>query len=232
MRIYTKSLFILLITINQAYSQELDEIMVTGSLLTDDYYGMPAITIKKKADFLLQKVRFINDSRSPDLRKNEILRSIITFLKSAEETDGIDLSYGSSFLQPLDLTDNTLELNRDRTKADTNYVDIIVKSTVDDSKPIKAQIASLQSFIEIQQLTGRTEIENQDDINISIVNPEQYRYEILGMIAKENKVISDVVGNSCSITLSGLEGRVTWERTNIDELTLYIPYGTGVTCKY
>ena len=48
----------------------LEEIVVTGSRIDVDYYEMPAVTITKKADFLVQSIRLINDSRSPDLRRD------------------------------------------------------------------------------------------------------------------------------------------------------------------
>ncbi len=45
--------------------ENLGEIVVTGSrAIADDYFGMPAISIEKRADFLVQRVRLTNDTRS------------------------------------------------------------------------------------------------------------------------------------------------------------------------
>ena len=50
-----------------ASAQSLEEIVVTG-LQAGDYSEMPAVTMTKPADFLVQQVQLINDGRSPDLR--------------------------------------------------------------------------------------------------------------------------------------------------------------------
>jgi hypothetical protein len=110
-------------------------------------------------------------------------------------------------------------------------VDIYVKVAFDKARSAKEQIGDLRSFILKAKLIGRTEILNQGDIGLSIVGPEQYRYEILKKIAAENKKIREMVGGECEITVGGLEGRVEWDRSDIGELTLYIRYATEVTCK-
>lgn len=213
-----------------AHSQTLEEVTVTGSRINEGYSEMPAITLKRKGDFLLQEVRFVNDSRSPDLRRKEIIDSIGKFIQSARGQSGIELSYGEGFLLPVDLTDDSLPIVNDKQRSDTNHVDVFVKSAVVESRPVKDQVTSLRNFIAAQKLTGRTEIERRGDIGLSIVGPEQYRYEILRRITQENERIREIVGANCSITVSGLEGRVSWERTGVDELTLFIGYGTEVKC--
>ena len=191
---------------------------------------MPAITLVHKADFLVQKVQFVNDSRSPELRRKEILDSIAKFIQSARTEKGIELSYGEGFLLPIDLTSDSLQLINDRQRVDTSRIDVFVKSAVVGTGSIKLQIARLRAFIAEQKLVGRTEMETSGDIGLSIVGPERYRYEILKKITEENDRVRAIVGGVCAITLSGLERRVSWERTSIDELTLYIPYGSEMKC--
>ena len=217
-------------TATTAQGAAVEEIVVTASMKEEGYNEMPAITLRHKADFLVQEVRFVNDSRSPDLRRTEIIESIAKFLQSARKKKGIELSYGEGFLLPVDLTDDSLQVINDRQRVDTSRVDVYVKSAVAASGSVKEQIAKLRAFIAEQKLVGRTEIETMGDIGLSIVGPEQYRYEILKSITDENERIRKIVGQSCSTTVSGLERRVSWERTSVDELTLYIPYGTEIKC--
>lgn len=63
---------------------------------------------------------------------------------------------------------------------------------------------------------------------MSIVRPEQYRYEIIEKIAVENTNVIRAMDADCDITISGLEGRVQWERTSVSGLTIPIPYGMEV----
>ena len=213
------------------YASGMDEIVITGSRLSDDYEVMPAVTIKRKADYLVQRIRLINDSRSPALRKTEIIQTIDNILKASKNIKGIELSYGDGFLVPVNLNDNSLQLIEDRKRVDTSHVDIFVKVALNEKISPKKQIAELRAFIARTKLVSRTEIEALGDIGLSIVGPEQYRYEILQNITTENNKIKNIVGGSCEITVSGLEGRVQWDRTDITELTLYISYATEVTCK-
>ena len=110
------SLFILTFVFSSFAEEQTLEIVVTGSRITD-YADMPAVTIKKSADFLVQEIRLVNDSRSPNLRKNEIIKSINNLLISSREINGIELSYGVGFLTPVNLNDVSLQLRANRRTA-------------------------------------------------------------------------------------------------------------------
>lgn len=222
----------LLLCFATSVSAQVEEIVVTG-IRAGGYDGMPAITIMKPADFLVQEIRFINDSRSPELRRKEIVATISAMLKSASSDKRIALSYGEGFLEPVSLDDESLQIIEDKQRIDTSTIDIFVKTSLAPGENIKSRIGALRAFIKRAELTGRTEIESRGDIGLSIVNPERYRYEILAKISEENARIVKVMGTQCRIKLDGLEGRVQWERTDVAELTLYIPYATEVAdCAY
>ena len=190
---------------------------------------MPAVTITKTADFLVQNIRLVNDSRSPNLRKTEIIETIENLIRRSRSMEGMALSYGRGFLEPINLDDESLQLLEDRQRVDTNYIDIYAKVAFGLDRSSKVQIADLREFISGAKKAGRTEILPLGDIGLSIVGPEQYRYEIIEKIAAENAKVSQVMNAECEITIGGLEGRVQWERTSVSELTLYIPYGMEVS---
>jgi len=223
-------LFSLMPIISQA---QLEEIVVTGSRISRGYDEMPAVTISKKADFLVQNIRLMNDSRSPNLRRDEIFETISELLRRSESMSGMALSYGRGFLEPIDLTDESLQLIEDRERVDTNYVDIYAKVKFDPNRNSKEQIAELRKFISGAKKVGRTEIDALGDIGLSIVGPEQYRYEIIRKISEENRKLNEAIAAECEVSIGGLEGRVQWDRTSVSELTLYIPYGVEITnCAY
>ena len=60
---------------------QLEEVVVTGARV--EFYEMPAVAVTKQADFLVQNIRLINDSRAPDLRRQEIFGTIERMLASA-----------------------------------------------------------------------------------------------------------------------------------------------------
>jgi hypothetical protein len=210
-------------------SAELEEVVVTGSRTYGDYYEMPSVTVARKADFLVQNIRLVNDSRAPDLRRSEIVATIQNLLQRADSMQGMALSYGEGFLEPITLDDESLQLIEDRQRVDTNYVDIYAKVELNSDRAAKAQIGDLREFIAGVKKSGRTEVLPIGDIGLSIVGPEQYRYEIIRKIAEERSRISEAMEANCSFSVKGLEGRVQWERTSVSELTLYIPYAIEVS---
>ena len=226
-----KTLLLLGLVAGAASAQggNLEEIVVTGARFSGGYYEMPAVTMTRQADFLVQNIRLINDSRSPDLRKSEILETIENLIRRSRSMEGMALSYGSGFLEPINLDDEALQLLEDRQKTDTSYIDIYAKVALNPDRDSKAQIADLREFVSGVKKAGRTEILPLGDIGLSIVGPEQYRYEIIKKIAEENARIREAMNAECEITIGGLEGRVQWDRTSVSELTLYIPYGLEVS---
>ncbi|GGY83107.1 hypothetical protein GCM10011613_29960 [Cellvibrio zantedeschiae] len=213
-----------------ASAQDAEEIVVTG-LRANDYNELPAITFSKKADFLVQQVELINDSRSPDLRKSEILQTIKNLISASKKIRGIELSYGKGFLSPINLDDESLQILDDKRSSDTSHIQISIKIAITEKESAKAKIEELKKFLKNANLVGRTEIENNGDIGLSIVRPEQYRSEILSLIAKENTKLKESLGSGCYTENEGLSGRVAWDRTAVDELVLYIRYSTKVVCK-
>ena len=214
-------------------SAQAEEVFVTGSRLSENYSGMPAVTIKKPADFLVQEVELTNDSRSPDLRRKEILSTIEGMLRRAAADKQIALSYGKGFLLPIDLTDDSLQIVDGKGRADTSSVRIFVKIILAAGDNTKARIADLRNFISHVQIVGRTEIDPVGDVGLSIVDPEKYRYELLTKIAEENRRLIKAIGGKCKVTLTDLTSRVRWQRTEVAELTLFIPYSTEAhDCAY
>jgi hypothetical protein len=171
----------------------------------------------------------VNDSRAPDLRRQEIVQTIESLIRQAARSQNIELSYGKGFLLPIDLSEEALELIDDNDRIDTSYVDIYVKVKFEPRSDAKEQIVALRKFIVGASRVGRTEIDNLDDIGLSIVNPERYRYEIIGAIAAEAGRLEEALGIDCKLSLRGLEGRIKWERTAVSELTLFIPYEIELT---
>lgn len=229
MKMKSKYLLVLAVLVSNPTLAQLEEIVVTAQT-SGDYYEMPAVTLKKKADFLVQKIQLINDSRSPQLRNSEIIGTIKGLITSSKSIDGIALSYGDGFLTPVNLNDDSLQIIEDNKRNDTSHVNIFAKVALNGNLPAKKQILSLRKYIANADLVGRTEVIPNGDIGLSIIGPEQYRYEILKKIAAENNNIARALGGACKFTLSGLQNRVEWERSSVDELTLYIRYQSEIVC--
>jgi hypothetical protein len=213
-----------------SWGQALEEIVVTGSRVGgDDYSRIPAIVIQRRADFIVQSVRLTNDTRAEDARRKELYQTIRDMVTDAAKRPGLALSYGDEFLIPITPTDYEVPLDRVGKRPDTSSTDIYVKMALSDKDDVAMSIATLNAFIKGARLSGRTEIEPQGDVGLSLVTPEKYRYDIIAKIAEDAKKLQTSVGGQCKVELSGLSNRVSWQRSDISELTLYVPYQIQLT---
>ena len=87
-----------------AHGQDLQsqEIMVTGSRIEQDDYqrDMPAVGLRRTADFLVQEVIIRGDTRDPKQRAAEIRQMLERAVRMAGQ-HGVQLAYGDYILTPL-----------------------------------------------------------------------------------------------------------------------------------
>lgn len=204
---------------------EMQEVVVTGERISgEEYSGMPAVVLTRRADFLVQSIQLTNDTRDSAARARELQQTIRDMLADAAKRPGIALSYGDDFLIPISTNAVEVALTPEAKRADSSQASLYVKMALSEKDSVPAAIASLRAFIRKARVEGRTEIEPQGDVGLSLVTPEKYRYEIIAKITEDARKLRQTVGAQCRIQISGLSNRVTWQRTDVSELTLYIPY--------
>jgi hypothetical protein len=209
---------------------QVEEIVVTGSRISgDDYSKIPAIVLQQRADFIVQRIRLTNDTRAEDARTKELHQTIRDMVVDAAKQPGIALSYGDEFLIPITSTAYEVPLVEGGKRADTSSTSIYVKMALGEKDDVPSAIARLRSFIKKGRVSGRTEIEPEGDVGLSLVTPEKYRYSIIAKITEDAKKLHATVGTQCKTRLSGLSNRVLWQRSDVSELTLYIPYEVELT---
>jgi hypothetical protein len=220
---------LLIVMCSPAWAQ-VDEVVVTGSRVSgDDYSKIPAIVLQQRADFLVQRIRLTNDTRAQEARTKELHQTIRDMVDDAAKQSGIALSYGDEFLIPITSTSYEVPLLEGGKRADTSSTSIYVKMALGTKDDVASAIARLRGFIKKGRVSGRTEIEPEGDVGLSLVTPEKYRYGIIAKITEDAKKLHSSVGTQCKIRLSGLSNRVSWQRSDISELTLYIPYSVELT---
>lgn len=206
------------------------EIVVTGSRISgDDYSAMPAVVLERRADFLVQAIRLVNDTRAADARSRELYQTIKDMVADAAKRPGIALGYGEEFLIPITAKEYEVPLSPGGNRPDTSATEIYVKLALRENDNVPEAIASLRSFIKKARMTGRTEITSYDDVGLSLVSPEKYRYEIIDRITEDARKLKAAVGAQCKVHLEGLSNRVSWQRSDVSVLTLYIPYDIALT---
>ena len=221
---------LLAIAVPSAATAQTDEIVVTGSRVSgDDYSGIPSVTLQRRADFLVQRIRLLNDTRSDELRRKELYQTVHGLLVESAKRPGLALGYGTEFLVPISEHDYEVPLDSGGKRADTSSTSIYVKMALGAKDDVAVSVGVLAAFIKSARVVGRTEIEPEGEIALSLVGPEKYRYQIISRIAEDAKKLQATLAAKCHVHITGLSKRVSWQRSDVSELTLYIPYNVDLT---
>jgi hypothetical protein len=207
-----------------AHAQEAQEIIVTG--VRSKEVSIPGTSLKRPGDSILLTVEVSNDSRDPKTRRQEIEATLRAMLAAAAKDKSIELSVigDNSLVLPLKIDSATLHLMAGD-RSDTSEATISVKT------PIPAQVgnssalvAKLKDFATGIKPVGRTIIDSDGGIQISIVNPMQYRDRVIELMAADVKKVTAALGPDYKVVLRGIDQPIEWVRDGMLELTIFVPY--------
>lgn len=218
-----------------------DEIVVTASKrewASDKGYEQPHVVRKKRPDNLIVEVSVLNDTRNAAERYRELEETMSALVDEASRIPIIELGviierededgYTAQFVRPYDHS-RFEDLVTSGYRPDTSAVNLIVKTPVKSSYTSEQDaLGVIERFVEGVETTGRTEINDDDEPILSIINPSQYRYEIIDDIAKDANRVVKAFGSDYRVSVDGLETPIVFYQTDELELTLYIPYGFTV----
>lgn len=224
-----------------AIAQDLNagEVVVTGSRARQTYIdprtnrpvetgedgsGLPAVGLRRRADFALLPVVIAGDTRERDPRREEILTMVRSALALAQRS-GIELAVGDFFVVPLTAENyRTLAFIGDG-RPDSERVVFFIKTRLGASADeANAAISRLEQFVRSVPAAGRAEMRAGGPLTLSIVAPDQYRGQLLDMVATEARAIATRFGPDQRIEARGLDRPVEWRRAGITEVFLYIPH--------
>ncbi|HZF17047.1 MAG TPA: hypothetical protein VE046_13985 [Steroidobacteraceae bacterium] len=212
-----------------AVAQGLEEIVVTGSRV-EKGDSVPGASLKRPGDFILLQVVVSNDSRERDVRKKEIYDTLRAALAAAKRDGTIELSVvdGDGLVIPLKVDSATVPLGADK-RPDTSRTTISVKTKIPatDVNPT-ALISKLKDFVASVKGVGRTELDGEDDVEISVVNPAQYRDAVIKLFAADVTKVTGALGDGYKVVVQGIDRPVRWVRVGLLELQLYVPYTYAV----
>lgn len=204
----------------------------------------PVIGLKRQADSAVRNIEIMSDSRDVDMRRREVQAMLLDAIDAAKQK-GFSLVTGS-----LELTEITRANWQDqfpelagKPKADDDdddydddsgeepgyeddggntFIRLKVKTSLDGS--INNAQQKIAGFIKGVPATGRSLIEPQGGLLLTIKNPDQYRDEIYKRIAEGAKHAASFYGPDYGLEVQGLDQDIAWQQVSNTELFLYIPY--------
>ena len=190
----------------------------------EDASGLPSVGLRRRADFALLPVVVSGDTRDREQRREEILTMVRSALAHAGRS-GIELAIGDFFVVPLNAGNyRTLAFMGDG-RPDSERVAFFIKTRLGASADEANQaVARLEQFIGSVPAAGRAEMRAAGPVTLSIVAPDQYRGQLLDLVAQDARAIAARFGPQQQVEAHGLDRPVEWRRAGATEVFLYIPH--------
>jgi len=229
-----RALLAALIIATQASAQDLSsqEIVVTARRAEQDDYqrDMPAVGLRRTADFLVQEVTIRGDTRDPKQRSAEIRQMLQRAVQMAGKY-GVQLAFGDYILTPLTLQNmDEVTLTNDN-RPDSQKLEFLIKSPLGAADTGSAAQKRIEGFIDAVPEVGRAQMDESGDASLSIVGPDQYRAQIADKVMEDARALATRMGPGYAVTIEGLNMPVLWTRAGASEVMLYIPYKLVVVPK-
>jgi hypothetical protein len=224
-RIPLFAVFCILIWSGNAQAQ-VETVVVTAERLNDQYEA-PHLSMIKRADHLITRVNVMCDTREPGQRREELKATLRNMIHTAAGTSTISLGIGDKIVGELSESNFDSIIFPD-VRADTSKATVIIKTKVSDADTFNAATARITDFIAKTSKVGRTEVLRENDWDLTIVGPEQYRDRIMVMIVADAKHTAEAFGPGYGISIEGLEHQVSWYQKGPLDLGLYIPYAMKI----
>jgi hypothetical protein len=206
-----------------------NEILVTGARRTSDDFdeSRPAVGLRRTADFAVLQVVIAGDTRDMERRREEIFTMVRSALDLASRS-GVELATGDFIVEPLtpDNYRNLPMVNDGR--PDSDRVVFLVKTRLGADADGPSALQRIDRFIRAVPATGRAEIRRAGTLTLSVVAPDQYRGQILDLIAADSQAAAARFGPSYAVEARGLDRPVEWTRATLTEVFLYVPYNIVV----
>lgn len=191
--------------------------------------AVPAVTLVRVADNLVQTVRIESDTREALARSTEIYDMLGKALTLAEKRPGVALSINEAGrLVPLTRANAQQVRLGGGLRADTSQIFFVIKTAIGPGGDVKAAEARIASFIKDVPPVGRAVIEANGEPGLSVVDPNQYRPAIIARIAADATMVAAKVGETYAVELTGLDRSVQWARASTGEVHLFLPYSYRV----
>lgn len=180
------------------------------------------IALRRTADYFALRVSVTNDTRDAKARQDEIHAMLKNAVDLAPK-HGIELSTGTYLVQPLSVaTYRTLPLSSG-SKVDTSIGTFLAKVKLAPGMDHKTAMDRITKFVAAVPKAGRAQMSAGAEMMLSVVNPDQYRGQIIDLIAADAKTTTTRFGPGYGVDVGGLDRPVEWARASETEVFLYLP---------
>ena len=182
----------------------------------------PVITLTRPADYVVFGIRVAGDTRDQTQRRADLLATIRGAIGAAGRS-GVELATGQYLLEPLTPAGlGNLPFGSDG-RPDTDQTNFLAKVRIAPGMDLTMARARIDQFITAVKPVGRSTISVSFGPMLSMVRPDQYRAQIIDLIAQDAAQSAARFGPNYGVDVSGLDRPVEWTRAGPLEVFLYLP---------
>lgn len=182
----------------------------------------PIINLRRTADYAVASVRVAGDARDMATRRAD-LRATVRAMIARAGGAGVELATGDYVLERLTADRvEELPLSGDG-RPDTDVTGFLVKVRLTAGMTIEGAKAQIDRFVAATPRTGRTQVTVLGGPTLSVVNPDQYRAQIIALIAADAAATTALFGPRYGVDVAGLDRPVEWARAGPTEVFLFLP---------
>ena len=199
------------------------EVLVTAQRQNAPFYRQdrPVVGLRRGADGAVMQFTINSDTRDAATRKEEIHTVLLTAIDRAAAA-GVELVSGSFQLVPVTRANyKELALGYGG-RVDTSSVQLMVKTRLDGSAA--AAETKLLAFIYALKKSGRATVDTSGGIALTVINPDQYRDQIMSLVAADAKHSAALFGPGFTYNIAGIDLPVMWSQVSSTEVFLFLPY--------
>ncbi len=219
-----------------ASARQSEEIVVTASRYTQRFEEttIPAVTLTRRADAVVQTVIVESDSRDAAQRRTELTQALTDIAQRARGNTMVTVSLvqddaqdaGDTSLVPFSL-EAALETIGSGNRADTSRVQIMLRTAVTPDDTLRTAGKRLSDFMRAAPRPGRVTL-MPGNASLTLINPSQYRPAVVAAVMENGKAALALAGPDHALLVSGLEKRLAWRQAGDLAMTLYIPYSLAI----
>ena len=89
----------------------------------------------------------------------------------------------------------------------------------------------LETFINSIKGSGRATVESAGTIQLTVVNPDQYRDQVLKLVAEDARHNAALFGPEFTFSIAGTDLPIVWTQVSSTEVFLFVPYRYNINPK-
>jgi hypothetical protein len=208
---------------SQLYATDMGEVTVSANRNSARYAqeNRPVVGLRRQGDSVVLQISVSSDSRDAEVRKKEI-HAVLSGALDRAAASGIEIVTGNYELFPVTKASYQQLPLEYGNRADTNKVLVMLKVKL--TSTIAAANLQLIKFVKDIPRSGRGVVDITGGLTLTIINPDQYRDQIIKLVADNARKHAAAFGPDYAVQVSGADQQIAWSQVSDTDVFLYVPY--------